>query len=62
LLSGVLFHILDQAEASRGGYADQIGESSDLQAVQEPGLVPITGIGQHRLGGHRSSDASIDKL
>ena len=62
LFSGVLFHILGQTEASSGGYADQKGESSDLQAIQEPGLVPLTGIGQHRLGGHRRSDASIDKL
>ena len=62
LFAGVFFHILGQAEASRGGYADQIGESSGLQAIQEPGLVPITGIGQHRLGGHSSSDAGIDKL
>ena len=51
LFSGVLFHILGQTEASSGGYADQIGESSDLQ-FPGTGVGPLTGI-------DRRSDASI---
>src|ERR687891_107160 len=41
----VPFYILGQAEASRKGYSDHMGEAPGFQTLQEQGLVPITGIG-----------------
>ena len=55
-LTRVQFHFLGQTKAGSGGDSHHMWKRPDLQTLQEGGLIPITGVGQHCPGRHSSND------